>query len=63
MTTDLLEPAIPINEIIQVFKKAKYSEYLSSEYEGNRLINDRYEVNSVEQVKRHQTVLKDAIND
>ena len=34
------------------------SGYLSSEYEGNRHIQDVYEVDSVEQVRRQQEMFK-----
>lgn len=57
------ETAIPIKEVVEAYKKAGYDGYLSTEYEGNRLINDFYEVDSVEQVRRHQEALRRAIED
>lgn len=57
------ETAIPIKEVVEAYKKAGYDGYLSTEYEGNRLINDFYEVDSVEQVRRHQEALRIAIED
>ena len=35
-----------------------YDGYLSSEYEGNRHIQDAFEVDSVEQVRRQQEMFK-----
>lgn len=57
------ETSIPINEVVEAYKKAGYDGYLSTEYEGNRMINDFYEVDSVEQVRRHQEALRRAIED
>jgi sugar phosphate isomerase/epimerase len=55
------EPCIPIDEIVDAYKKAGYRGYLSTEYEGNRMLNDALPVDSIEQVRRHQTALKRAI--
>ncbi|MEN8075812.1 TIM barrel protein [Clostridioides difficile] len=57
------ETSIPIKEVVEAYKKAGYDGYLSTEYEGNRMINDFYEVDSVEQVRRHQEALRRAIED
>ncbi|BDZ44098.1 sugar phosphate isomerase/epimerase family protein [Naasia aerilata] len=51
------EYSIPYQEIISVLKEGGYDGYLSSEYEGNRHIQDAFEVDSVEQVRRHQEML------
>lgn len=51
------EYSIPYTDIIEVLKKGNYSGYIASEYEGNRHIQDIQEVDSVEQVKRHQQML------
>lgn len=56
-----VENSIPIREVVEAYKAAGYQGYLSSEYEGNGMINDAYEVDSVEQVRRHQEALRRAI--
>jgi sugar phosphate isomerase/epimerase len=58
---DYVETSIPIKEVVEAYKKAGYQGYLSSEYEGNTALNDAFEVDSVEQVRRHQEALKIAI--
>ena len=50
-----------IKEVVEAYKKAGYQGFLSTEYEGNRLINDAFDVDSVEQVRRHQEALRRAI--
>jgi hypothetical protein len=61
MTEDLVEPSIPYDKIVAVLKKGGYEGYICSEYEGNRWIEDAYEVDSVEQVRRQQSMLKKLI--
>ncbi len=61
LTEDYIEPSMPLQEIIDAYKKAGYKGYLSTEYEGNRLLNDALEVDSIEQVRRHQEAMKRAI--
>lgn len=61
MTADLVEPSIPYDEIVAVLKQGGYSGHICSEYEGNRWIEDAEEVDSVEQVRRHQAMLKNLI--
>jgi hypothetical protein len=58
MLDDYTEYSIPYDEIIPVLIEGGYNGYLSSEYEGNRHIQDALEVDSVEQVRRHQVMLK-----
>jgi len=58
MLPDYKEYSIPYEEIIPVLIEGGYNGYLSSEYEGNRHIQDVQEVDSVEQVRRHQEMLK-----
>jgi sugar phosphate isomerase/epimerase len=58
MLPDYTEYSIPYEEIIPVLVEAGYSGYLSSEYEGNRHIQDVHEVDSVEQVRREQEMFK-----
>lgn len=56
-----IESSIPIKEVVDAYKKAGYKGYLSTEYEGNRLLNDALDVDSIEQVRRHQEALRRAI--
>ena len=56
-----IETSTPLNEIVAAYKKAGYKGYLNTEYEGNRMINDAFDVDSVEQVSRHQKALQRAI--
>ncbi len=56
MLDDYTEYSIPYPDIVAVLKEGGYTGYLSSEYEGNRHIQDAFEVNSVEQVRRQQVV-------
>ncbi len=58
MQEDYTEYSIPYPEIIEIFKKGGFDGYLSSEYEGNRHIQDIYEVDSVEQVRRQQEMFR-----
>lgn len=58
MDEDLVEPCIPYDAIVAVLKRGNYDGYICSEYEGNRWIEDAHEVDSVEQVRRHQAMLK-----
>lgn len=61
MLDDYTEYSIPYKQIIDVLKKGGYDGYIASEYEGNRHIQDVYEVDSVEQVRRHQVMLENYI--
>jgi hypothetical protein len=63
MTEDLIEYSIPYDEIVRVLKKGGYSGYICSEYEGNRWIEDVETVDSVEQVRRQQEMLKKYIGE
>jgi len=58
MLSDGTEFSTPYDEIIPVLQQGGFKGYLSSEYEGNKHIEDAYEVDSVEQVRRHQVMLK-----
>lgn len=55
------DTSIPLPEVIGAYKKAGYKGFLSTEYEGNRMINDAFEVDSIEQVRRHQEAMRRAI--
>ncbi|AHE55121.1 sugar phosphate isomerase/epimerase family protein [Sphingomonas sanxanigenens] len=63
MDEDLVEPSIPYDEIVRVLKQGGYTGYICSEYEGNRWIEDAHEVDSVEQVRRQQEMLKRLIGE
>lgn len=58
-----IETSMPLKEIVDAYKKAGYNGYLSTEYEGNRMINDAFDVDSIEQVRRHQEALRRAIEE
>jgi len=58
MLEDGTEYSIPYGEIIPVLIEAGFNGYIDSEYEGNRSIHDVFEVDSVEQVRRHQKMLQ-----
>ncbi|MFI1733938.1 sugar phosphate isomerase/epimerase family protein [Streptomyces acidicola] len=57
MTDEGTEYSIPYEEIVPVLVDGGFTGYLSSEYEGNRHIQDAFHVDSVEQVRRQQTLL------
>ena len=57
MLEDGTEYSIPYEQIIAALKAGGYQGYLSSEYEGNRHIQDAFPVDSVEQVRRQQAML------
>jgi len=61
LTENCEEPVIPIKDVIDAYKKAGYNGFVSTEYEGNALLNDAFEVDSIEQVRRHQEALRRAI--
>lgn len=58
MTDEGVEYSIPYEEIVAVLREGGYSGYLSSEYEGNRHIQDAYEVDSREQVRRQHRMFQ-----
>jgi sugar phosphate isomerase/epimerase len=58
MLDDYTEYSIPYHEIVPVLIEGGYNGYLSSEYEGNRHIQDAFEVDSVEQVRRQQVMFR-----
>jgi len=63
MLEDYTEYSIPYEDVIPVLIEGGYSGYLSSEYEGNRHIQDAFEVDSAEQVRRQQEMLKRLIGE
>jgi sugar phosphate isomerase/epimerase len=58
MVDEETEYSIPYEEVIAVLNEGGYDGYLSSEYEGNRHIQDVFEVDSIEQVRRQQQMFK-----
>lgn len=58
MLDETTEYSIPYDEVIPVLIEGGYDGYLSSEYEGNRHIQDAFEVDSYEQVRRQQEMFK-----
>jgi sugar phosphate isomerase/epimerase len=58
MTDDGVEYSIPYDKIIPVLIEGGYTGYLSSEYEGNRHIQDAFDVDSVEQVRRQHAMFQ-----
>ena len=57
---DYVETAVAIPEVVEAYKKAGYTGFLSSEYEGGEHLRD-VGVDSIEQVRRHQEALRRAI--
>jgi sugar phosphate isomerase/epimerase len=58
MLDDYTEYSIPYEKIIPILIEGGYEGYLSSEYEGNRHIQDVHEVDSVEQVRRQHMMFQ-----
>ena len=58
MLDDGTEYSIPYDKIVAALKAGNYQGYLSSEYEGNRHIQDAFPVDSVEQVRRQHAMLE-----
>jgi sugar phosphate isomerase/epimerase len=63
MLPDYIEYSVPYGEIIPVLVEGGYSGYISSEYEGNRWLHDTLPVDSTEQVRRHQVMLKNLLKE
>jgi sugar phosphate isomerase/epimerase len=58
MVDEQHEYGIPYDKIVPVLIQGGYDGYLSSEYEGNRHIQDAYEVDSIEQVRRQHVMFR-----
>jgi sugar phosphate isomerase/epimerase len=58
---DYKETAVAIPEVVEAFKKAGYTGFLSSEYEGGEHLRSGFPVDSIEQVRRHQEAMRRAI--
>jgi sugar phosphate isomerase/epimerase len=63
MTDEGVEFSIPYDRIVAVLLEGGYDGYLSSEYEGNRHIQDAFEVDSVEQVRRQHRMLRQLLGE
>ena len=59
---DYVESAVAIPEVVAAYKKAGYTGFLSSEYEGGEHLRD-VGVDSIEQCRRHQEALRRAIEE
>jgi hypothetical protein len=58
MLPEYREYSIPYEEIVPVLIKGGYNGYIDSEYEGALWTADAGEVESIEQVRRQQVMLK-----
>lgn len=63
MTEDYHEYSIPYEEVIPVFIKGGYDGYICSEYEGQRHIQDAFETDSCEQVRRQHVMLRRSLGE
>ena len=63
MTDGDEEYSIPYDEVLPVLVDAGYTGWISSEYEGQRHIQDAFPVDEIEQVRRHQELLKRVLGD
>jgi sugar phosphate isomerase/epimerase len=63
MLPEYTEYSIPYEDIVPLLIEGGYKGYIDSEYEGNRWIEDAYEVDSTEQVRRHQVLLKKVLGE
>ncbi|MFV0556943.1 MAG: sugar phosphate isomerase/epimerase family protein [Lactovum sp.] len=61
ITEELQETSIPYHDVLNILKEVGYEGYISSEYEGNRHIQDIVEVDSLTQVSRHQKMLENIL--
>lgn len=58
MTEEGNEYSIPYDELIKYLHEKGYEGYIATEYEGNRFVLPTEEVKELEQVRRHQEMLK-----
>jgi sugar phosphate isomerase/epimerase len=63
MLPDNTDYSIPYEDIIPVLIEGKFNGYISSEYEGNWYLQDAFEVDSIEQVRRHQIMLRNLLGE
>lgn len=58
MLEDNTDDSLDYDNVVRVLKDIGYDGYISSEYEGNRTIQDAFPVDSVEQVRRQHEMFK-----
>lgn len=58
MLEDNTDDSLDYENVVKVLQEIGYDGYLSSEYEGNRTIEDAFPVDSVEQVSRQHKMFK-----
>jgi hypothetical protein len=63
MTEENEEYSIPYGKVIKYLDSKQYNGYISTEYEGNRFVLLDKKVNSLENVQRHQEMLKKYIGE
>lgn len=63
MTEDCRDPSLAYDEVIPHLVEAGWDGYLSSEYEGNRWIQDAFEVDSREQLRRQHIMFERLISE
>ena len=63
VSEDLVETAVALPEVIEAYKKAGYTGFLSSDYEGGEHLRADMEVDSIEQVRRHQAAMAKCIGE
>ncbi len=63
MLPNCREYSIPYEDVIPALIAGGFKGYLSSEYEGNRHIQDAFEVDSREQVRRQQEMFKELLGE
>jgi len=63
MGPDYTEYSIPYDKVIPILIESGYKGYIDAEYEGNRWIQDAEVVDSTEQVRRYQEMLKNLLGE
>ncbi len=63
MLPDFTDECLDYEGVVQVLKEIGYDGFLSSEYEGNRTIEDAFPVDSVAQVSRQHVMFKRLIGE
>lgn len=61
MTEDCKDEALDMAQIVDVLKEMDFHGCISSEYEGNRWVHDDHIDDCVEQVRRHQILLRNVL--